>query len=161
MQAPGDPDEDRREGFDHGGWHIPYSDEVAGSVISDGFPLRAACCWAERTYEIFAAFWPTQPAEDPFAAMLNSLPKYVVSTTLEEPLSWRNSTLIKGNVAEEVAKLKEKPGKDLQVIGSGELAQTLIRHDLVDQYQLMVHPVILGSGKRLFRDRSNKTDSAC
>lgn len=157
MQAPGNPDEDRREGFEHGGWQMPYFDEVAGSAISQAMAESGGFLLGRRTYDIFAAFWPSQPPEDPFAATLNSLPKYVVSTTLKEPLQWNNSTLIKGNVAEEVAKLKQEPGKDLQVIGSGDLVQTLMQHDLIDEYRLMVHPIVLGNGRRLFRDGSVTT----
>ena len=105
-----------------------------------------------KTYEIFAAHWPKQPAEDPLAGTFNDLPKYVASTTLEEPLPWQNSTLIKGDVAEGVAKLKREAGKDIQVIGSGTLVHTLTTHDLVDEYRLMIHPIVMGKGKRLFRD---------
>jgi dihydrofolate reductase len=109
------------------------------------------------TYEIFAAYWPNAPADEPLAQTLNSLPKYVVSTTLQESLSWNNSHLIKGDVAEEVARLKQEPGRDIRVIGSGQLVQTLMEHDLVDQYDLSIYGVVLGSGKRLFREGSPKT----
>ena len=104
------------------------------------------------TYEIFAAYWPTASEDNPIRDTMNALPKYVASTTLSEPLEWENSTLLKGDVAEEVAKLKEQPGGDLLVIGSGGLAQTLMEHGLVDGYQLMIHPLVLGSRKRLFRN---------
>jgi dihydrofolate reductase len=156
MQAPGDPEEDRSGGFEHGGWQLPYFDDVAGSAISEGMAAAGGYLLGRKTYEIFAAFWPSQPDDDSFAATLNSLPKYVASTTLKEPLKWQNSTLIKGDVAEEVAELKQGPGKDLQVIGSGDLAQTLMQAGLVDEYQLMVHPIVLGSGLRLFREGSPK-----
>jgi dihydrofolate reductase len=152
MQAPGDSDEDRSGGFEHGGWQMPYFDEAAGSAIAEGMAAAGGFLLGRRTYELFAAFWPSQPDDDPIAATLNGLPKYVASTTLQEPLEWRNATLLQGDVAEAVAKLKQQPGKDLQVIGSGELAQTLMRHDLVDEYRLMIHPLVLGSGRRLFRD---------
>jgi dihydrofolate reductase len=105
-----------------------------------------------RTYETFAAHWPKQPADDPLAGTMNGLQKYVVSTTLAEPLAWQNSTLIKTDVPGAVARLREGSGKEIQVIGSGELAQTLIRHDLVDSYRLMIHPLVIGTGKRLFRE---------
>jgi dihydrofolate reductase len=157
LQAPGDSEEDRSGGFEHGGWQLPYFDEAAGSAISEGMATSGGFLLGRRTYEINAAFWPNQPADDPFAAAMNGLPKYVASTTLQEPLVWQNSTLIKGDVPEAVAKLKQQPGKDLQVIGSGELVQTLIRHDLVDEYRLMVHPLVLGSGRRLFRDGTVRT----
>ena len=104
------------------------------------------------TYEIFAGYWPNAPAEESLAGTINSLPKYVVSTTLKEPLEWSNSHLIKGDLAKEVAKLKEEPGKDIRVIGSGQLVQSLIQHDLVDQYDLLIYGILLGSGKRLFRE---------
>jgi dihydrofolate reductase len=152
LQAPGDPDEDRSGGFEHGGWQMPYLDEAAGSAIAEGMAAAGGFLLGRRTYELFAAFWPSQPDDDPIAATLNSLPKYVASTTLEGPLEWRNATLLQGDVAEAVAKLKQQSGKDLQVIGSGELAQTLMRQDLVDEYRLMIHPLVLGSGRRLFRD---------
>ncbi len=152
MQAPGDPDEDRKGDFQHGGWQMPYIDEVAGDAVTKGIEASGGFLLGRRTYEIFAAYWPNQPADDPIASALNSLPKHVASTTLEEPLKWSNSTLITGDVAEEVAKLKQPPGKDLVVIGSGLLAQTLMQRDLVDEYQLMIHPLVLGTGKRLFGD---------
>jgi dihydrofolate reductase len=108
------------------------------------------------TYQIFAGYWPSAP-DDSLSRTMNDLPKYVVSTTLREPLEWKNSHLIKGDVAKEVAKLKREPGKDLRVIGSGELVQTLMQHDLVDQFDLLINPLVLGSGKRLFRDGGPKT----
>jgi dihydrofolate reductase len=157
MQAPGGSDEDRSGGFEHGGWQMPYFDEVGGQAVGQGFATTDGLLLGRKTYEIFAAYWPNQPADDPFAAAMNGMQKYVASRTLQEPLQWSNSTLLKGNVVEEVNKLKEQPGKDLQVIGSGEFAQTLIDNDLVDEYRLMVHPIVLGTGKRLFRDGSKKT----
>lgn len=157
MQGPGGPEEDRRGGFEHGGWQMPYFDEVGGSAVSEGFDAAGGLVLGRKTYEIFAAYWPNQPADDPFAGTMNSLPKFVASTTLEEPLTWENSTLLKGDVAKEVAKLKEQPGGDLLVIGSGDFVQTLMRNGLVDEYQLMVHPIVLGSGARLFREESPKT----
>ncbi|MDQ3871711.1 MAG: dihydrofolate reductase family protein [Chloroflexota bacterium] len=157
MQAPGDVNEDRSGGFGQGGWQLAYFDDVFGSTILDGLASTGGLLLGRRTYEIFAAHWPNQPAEDPLAGTFNELPKYVVSTTLKEPLGWHNSTLIRSDVAGEVARLKDQSGKDIQVIGSGELVQTLIRHDLVDEYRLMVHPIVLGSGKRLFRDGVSPT----
>jgi dihydrofolate reductase len=105
-----------------------------------------------KTYEIFAAYWPNQAAGDPFADIMNKVPKHVASTTLQEPLTWNNSTLIQGDVAAGVAELKRQTGDDLTVIGSGNLVQTLARNDLVDEYRLMIHPLALGSGKRLFEN---------
>jgi dihydrofolate reductase len=108
------------------------------------------------TYDIFAGYWPNQPADDPIAQIINGYTKYVVSTTLREPLDWRDSHLIAGDVADEVRKVKEGVGKDIQVIGSGELAQTLMEHGLVDEFKLLIYPLILGKGKRLFRDGNPK-----
>src|SRR5207249_27585 len=106
---------------------------------------------------IFAGYWPNAPTDDPLAQTINSMPKHVVSTTLQESLPWNNSHLIKGNVAKEVTRLKEEPGNDIRVIGSGQLVQTLMEHDLVDQYDLMIYRIVLGTGKRLFRDGSPTT----
>jgi dihydrofolate reductase len=157
MQAPGSPDEDRSGGFNHGGWQMPYFDEIFAKVIIEGLTEAGGFLLGRKTYEIFAAYWPTAPAEvQSFAGPLNNLPKFVASNTLREPLAWNNSTLIAGNVAEEVAKLKRQSGNDIRVIGSGELVQTLMKHDLVDEYDLMIHPLVLGSGKRLFREGGSK-----
>lgn len=156
MQAPGDSDEDREGGFEHGGWQIPYFDDVAGSAVGEGFGKAGGLLLGRKTYDIFATYWPNQPADDPFVGTMNSMPKFVASRTLEEPLKWENSTLLTGDVAEEVTKLKEQSGGDLMVIGSGDFAQTLMREGLVDEVQIMVHPLVLGSGKRLFGDGSPK-----
>jgi len=153
MQAPGGPDEDRSEGFNHGGWQMPYFDEITAKAIIEGLTEAGGFVLGRKTYEIFAAYWPTATAEvQAFAEPLNNLPKFVASKTMREPLAWNNSTLIAGDVAKEVAKLKRQSGNDLRVIGSGELVQTLMKHDLIDEYVLMVHPLVLGSGKRLFRE---------
>jgi dihydrofolate reductase len=150
MQAPGGPDEDRSGGFQHGGWQMSYFDDASGQAISEGMARIDGFLIGRKTYEIMAPYWPNQPEDNPIASQMNRLAKYVVSTTLTEPLEWQNSTLIKGDVAEEIRNLKREPGKDLSVLGSGALAQTLMQHGLVDEYQIMVHPLILGSGKRLF-----------
>jgi dihydrofolate reductase len=152
MQAPGRPDEDRRGGFEHGGWAPPYADSVMGRVMGEGMAKGGALLLGRRTYEDFAAFWPNQPEPNPFTAVLDNVQKYVASTTLKEPLSWSNSTLLEGDAAEAVARLKEKPGKDLVVLGSGELVQSLMRRNLVDEYVLTIHPLVLGTGRRLFTD---------
>jgi dihydrofolate reductase len=151
MQAPGRPDEDPRGGFAHGGWAAPYSDEVMGRVAAEGMAGPGALLLGRRTYEDFHGFWPHQ-TDNPFTEVLDNTRKYVASTTLREPLGWRNSTLLEGDAAEAVARLKEQAGEDLTVLGSGELVQALRRRDLVDRYVLLVHPLVLGSGRRLFPD---------
>jgi dihydrofolate reductase len=151
MQAPGRPDEDRRGGFEHGGWAPPYGDEVMGNFMGARMAKGGALVFGRRTYEDFASFWPHQ-TDNPFTAVLNDARKYVASRTLREPLSWSNSTLLEGDAAQAVATLKEQPGEDLAVLGSGELVRSLMRHDLVDEYVLTIHPLVLGSGRRLFVD---------
>jgi dihydrofolate reductase len=157
MQAPGDPAEDRSGGFEEGGWQPGYFDAVFGNFVMEGFAATGGLLLGRRTYESFARHMPNQPADDPVAGPMNEWRKYVVSTSLAEPLDWRNSTLIKGDVPREVAKLKQGAGKDIQVMGSGELVQALIHHDLVDEYRLMIHPLVLGTGKRLFREETPLT----
>jgi dihydrofolate reductase len=151
MQAPGRPDEDLRGGFEHGGWSPPYGDAVMGSVMGERMAQGGALLLGRRTYEDFAGFWPNQ-RDNPFTEVLNNVQKYVASSTLEEPLPWGNSTLLKGDAAEAVARLKEQPGKDLHLLGSGALARSLMGHNLIDEYLLMIHPLVLGSGRRLFTD---------
>jgi dihydrofolate reductase len=156
MQSPAGHDEDRRDGFEHGGWAPPYFDQVMGDVAAEGMAKGGAMLFGRRTFEQFASFWSTQPDDNPFAAVLNNRQKYVASTTLEEPLSWSNSTLLQGDAMEAVAKLKEQPD-DLVVLGSGELVQSLMRANLVDEYVLQIHPLVLGSGRRLFPDGGAST----
>jgi dihydrofolate reductase len=151
MQAPGRADEDRRGGFEHGGWAQPYNDPVMASVAGEGMAKGGALLLGRRTYQDFHAFWPHQ-TDNPFTAVLDNSQKYVASRTLREPLPWVNSTLLEGDAAEAVARLKQQPGKDLVVLGSGELVQSLLRHRLVDQFTLLIHPLVLGSGRRLFSD---------
>lgn len=151
MQAPGAPDEDTEGGFQHGGWAVPYHDEVLGAEVAAGMAATDAYLFGRKTFEKFAEYWPTAPKEIPFTEPLNITPKYVVSTTLKG-VQWKNSTLIKGDVVEEIASLKHQPGKNIAVLGSGQLVQTLIKADLVDEYFLTVYPILLGKGKRLFRD---------
>jgi dihydrofolate reductase len=151
MQSPAGPDEDRRDGFEHGGWAPPYFDQVMGDWAAEGMARGGALLFGRRTFEQFASFWSTQPDDNPFAAVLNNRQKYVASRTLEEPLPWRNSTLLQGDAMEAVAELKEQPD-DLGVLGSGELVRSLMRADLVDEYVLLIHPLVLGSGRRLLPD---------
>jgi dihydrofolate reductase len=151
MQAPGAPDEDTEGGFQHGGWQRPYFDEVLGATAAEGMAETDAYLFGRKTYEKMAAYWPTAPEDDPYGRHMNSTPKYVASRTLRD-VEWQNSTLIKGDVAEEVASLKEQPRKNIAVLGSGDLVQTLLEHDLVDEFFLAVYPIVLGSGKRLFRE---------
>jgi dihydrofolate reductase len=152
VQAPGEPDEDTSGGFQHGGWHVPYLDDIAVKEVLENLNDAGGFLLGRRTYEIFAAYWPTAPEEEQaFAQPLTTKPKYVASRTLTE-LEWQNSTVLQGDVAEAVAALKQQEGGDLHVIGSTELVQTLLEHDLVDELRLMIDPLVVGGGKRLFRD---------
>jgi dihydrofolate reductase len=150
MQAPGQPDEDPRGGFEHGGWQRQYADEVLGRIVGESMASSGGLLLGRRTYENFAAFWPFQPADNPVAAAMNGIQKFVASRTLREPLEWTNSTLLKSDAATAVAELKLQHDHDLQVVGSGDLAQTLMRHGLVDRYVVFIHPLVLGQGRRLF-----------
>ncbi|WP_227377944.1 dihydrofolate reductase family protein [Haladaptatus halobius] len=153
MEAPGGGEE-----FEHGGWTFQFDRGPEGDEFKLN-ELRAsdALLLGRVTYEGFAAAWPSMTDEQGFADKFNSMPKYVVSTTLEEPLEWNNSTLIEENVADEVSKLKQELDGDILVNGSAQLVHTLMEHDLVDEYRLMVFPIVLGSGKRLFGDTSDTT----
>jgi dihydrofolate reductase len=149
MQAPGRPDEDIRGGFEHGGWGQAGTDEVMGRKMAEGMAAEGSLLLGRRTYEDFYGFWPKQ-TDNPFTEALNRAQKYVASTTLSEPLPWSNSTLLQGDVPDAVARLKEQSEKDIGILGSGELIATLARHGLVDEYLLMIHPLVLGTGRRLF-----------
>ncbi|MFC0503347.1 dihydrofolate reductase family protein [Micromonospora costi] len=157
MQAPGRPDEDTRGGFDRGGWAVPYNDPVMGRVMGQGMARTGALLLGRRTYEDFAGYWPRQ-RDNPFTPVLDALPKYVASTTLDEPLPWVNSFLLKGDVVEAVAELKAQPGPDIAVLGSGDLVRSLRRHGLIDEYVLLVHPLVLGTGRRLFPEGDSSGD---
>jgi dihydrofolate reductase len=149
MQAPGRAGEDTRGGFQHGGWALPYFDPVMSRIASEGMAQMPALLFGRRTYEDFYAVWPNR-TDNPFTEVLDNSQKYVASTTLTEPLPWINSTLLTGDLKEAVTALREKSDKDMVVLGSGVLVQSLMQHNLVDEYVLSIHPLILGSGRRLF-----------
>ncbi len=151
MQAPGGPEEDPTGGFKHEGWAVGYWDDFLGNVMVEQMSKPFDLLLGRRTYEIFAAHWPYVKGDDPFAARINNAKKYVVSNTLSE-VDWTNSTLVKGDVVQEIMNLKEQDGPELQVHGSGNFIQTLLKHDLVDEFRLKIYPVTLGKGKRLFAE---------
>ena len=149
MQAPGRPGEDTRDGFEHGGWAAPRTDEVMGRAMAERMGGGGPLLLGRRTYEDFASFWPTQK-DSPFTEPLANATKYVASRTLEEPLGWSNSTLLRGDAADAVAGLKQEAGKDLTVLGSGELIRSVMGSGLIDEWMLLIHPLVLGAGRRLF-----------
>src|SRR5215471_14731686 len=151
MQAPGRPDEDRRGGFDRGGWAIPYNDPVKSRMMATGMAQAGPLLFGRTTYEDFFAVWPKRKG-NPFTDVLDAAQKYVASTTLTEPLPWKNSTLLAGDAVDAVTRLKEREDKDIVVLGSGELVRSLLRCGLVDELVLLIHPLVLGSGRRLFAD---------
>jgi dihydrofolate reductase len=150
MQAPGGPEEDDEGGFTQGGWSVNYWDDQMGEVMTEATSKPFAMVLGRKTYDIMAAYWPTAP-EDTGANVLNDAPKYVASRSPRQ-LEWSNSVLIEGDAAEGLAALKKEDGPELQVHGSANLIQTLLRNNLVDEYRLWVFPVVIGSGKRLFAD---------
>jgi dihydrofolate reductase len=151
MQAPGRPDEDPRGGFPYGGWAAPYADPEMGKAAGESMATTGALLFGRRTYEDFFSIWPNQ-TDNPFTEVLNNTPKYVASKTMQEPLPWMNSILLKEDVLASVASLKSRLEKDVVILGSGELLQTLMKHNLIDLYMLLIHPLVLGTGTRLFRD---------
>ncbi|HET8651792.1 MAG TPA: dihydrofolate reductase family protein [Gaiellaceae bacterium] len=153
VQAPGGEDEDTSGGFRHGGWHLRYFDDLSQQWVLEGLTTAGGFLLGRRTYEIFAAYWPNAPEEEQvLAEPLNTLPKYVASTTLSEPLPWQNSTLLEGELAAAVNALKQEDGADLHVIGSAQLVRSLIEQELVDELRMMIDPLVLGGGKRIFQD---------
>ncbi len=150
MQSPARPEEDPRGGFKFGGWGAPYQ---AMPEAGDAMANVGGLLVGRWTYESFYSVWPKR-RDSPFSAWMDNIQKYVASKTLKEPLPWMNSSLLKGDAAEAVVELKKKPGKDSVIMGSGVLIQSLMRHNLVDEYVLLIHPIVLGSGRRLFPDGS-------
>ncbi|MFL5619666.1 MAG: dihydrofolate reductase family protein [Gemmatimonadaceae bacterium] len=151
MQAPGGREEDQRGGFTHGGWSAPYNDSVKMQIMGEGMSRGADLLFGRWTYEKMYNVWHGR-SDNPFTPVFERSQKYVASRTLRGPLPWQNSTLLEGDAADAVARLKEQPGLDLLIMGSGVLADSLMRRGLVDQYQLLIHPLVLGSGRRLFTD---------
>jgi dihydrofolate reductase len=149
MQAPGDPQEDTEGGFLHGGWQRPYFDDVMAAAGAEGMAATDAYLFGRKTYQKMASFWPTAPVDDPFAAHLNGSRKYVVSRTLTDP-AWGPVEVIADDVPGAVAGLKDQPGGTITILGSGQLVRLLLEHDLVDELELTVSPLVIGSGKRLF-----------
>jgi dihydrofolate reductase len=156
MQGPGRPDEDTRDGFDHGGWSMPDNDDVMGQAMGARMARSGGLLLGRRSYEDMLTYWNSVTGS-PFTDALNDAPKYVASTTLAEPLPWANSTLLAGDAAEAVSELRNQPGNELHIMGSGELIGSLMPHGLIDEYMLMIHPLVLGSGRRLFQDGSPPT----
>ncbi|MGH2962741.1 MAG: dihydrofolate reductase family protein [Solirubrobacterales bacterium] len=153
VQAPGGADEDPSGGFRHGGWHMQYLDDVSRQWVLAGIVEAGGFLLARGTYEIFAAYWPNAPEEEQaIAEPLNTKPKWVASGTVDGELAWQNSTVLEGDVASAVAALKREDGGDLHVIGSPQLVRALLENDLVDELRLMIDPVVLGGGKRIFTD---------
>jgi dihydrofolate reductase len=157
IQGPGRPDEDTRGGFDRGGWALPYNDEVMAQRMGEGMASSGAMLFGRRTYEDFYGYWPRQ-TDNPFTPYLNQATKYVVSSTLSEPLSWENSILLSGDPAASVADLKSQPGPDLGIVGSAQLVRSLLAANLIDRYVLLIHPLVLGQGRRLFDERGPGVD---
>ncbi len=156
MQAPGAPDEDPTQGFAHGGWTFPYWDEVMGQSMSGFDGKDRELVLGRKTYEIFEAFWPYQPADDSTALSLNAAKKHVASRTLKN-VSWKNSSLLGDDVVAAISALKSQNGCGLQLIGSGNLIQTLQAASLIDEYNIWIFPVVLGRGKRLFSTTANSS----
>jgi dihydrofolate reductase len=151
MQAPGGAEEDYRNDFKYGGWAAPYNDAVKGRIMAEGMAKRGSLLFGRRTYEHFFKVWPGR-TDNPFTEVLDNTQKYVASRTLTEPLPWKNSTLVRGDAADHVATLKAQPGDDFVILGSGELIRSLMRRNLIDRFILVIHPLVLGSGRRMFDD---------
>ncbi|MFD1521929.1 dihydrofolate reductase family protein [Pseudonocardia yunnanensis] len=155
-QSPGSPDEDSSDGFTRGGWLMPYLDEDFFQVAGAWFDEADACLFGARTYAGFSSFWPLSDPDDPFAGKMNSLPKYVASQSLRQA-DWAHTTILSGDVVAQVAELKRQPGRELQIHGSALLAQSLLGAGLIDTIRLMVAPLVVGSGRRLFPEGTART----
>jgi dihydrofolate reductase len=159
MQGPGGPEEDREGGFEHGGWSVNYWDEMMGGIMDEQMSRADALLLGRKTYDIFAAYWP-HATEEQGAGQLNNIRKYVASRTLDK-VEWQNSTLLEGDAAEAVAGIKHQEGGEIHVSGSSDLIQTLLRHNLVDEFVLWIFPVALGTGKRLFGEGTVPAGFTC
>lgn len=148
-QGPGGPDEDRRGGFERGGWQAPFGDEDTGAFITSAYSGMDAMLLGRVTFDIWSSYWPDHDGGDPVSHGINVLPKYVPSTTLKDP-AWQNTHVLDGDIEAAVRELKAKPGRDILLQGSGQLLRWLLERDLVDQLNLVIYPVILGEGQRLF-----------
>jgi dihydrofolate reductase len=157
IQAPGRPDEDTRDGFDRGGWAVPYNDDVMAQRMGEGMASSGAMLFGRRTYEDFYGYWPQQ-TDNSFTPYLNQVTKYVVSNTLTEPLPWQNSILLPGDAAASVGALKAESGPDLGIVGSVQLVGSLLAAKLIDRLVLLIHPLVLGQGHRLFAERGPGVD---
>jgi dihydrofolate reductase len=151
-QGPGRPDEDTRGGFEYGGWGIPYADQMQGEAMGKSMAQARGILLGRRTYEDFYGYWPKQ-TDNPYTEVLNQTPKYVASTTAAEPLPWQNSTLLSGDLAAKVSALRDRTDGVIAVLGSGELVRWLAEQDLIDEYLMLIHPLVLGSGTRLFPEK--------
>jgi dihydrofolate reductase len=154
MQAPADPDEDRSGGFEHGGWALPYQDEVQGEYMgrrmSSGGSRGGALLMGRRTYDKMAGFWPKQPEDNMIRQVVTRSTKYVVSRTLREPVEWENTVVLRGDAVEDVSELKAREDRNIVILGSAELIHALLPHGLIDALILTIHPLVLGTGKKLF-----------
>ncbi len=151
-QGPGRPDEDTRGGFEYGGWGIPYADQMQGEAMGKSMAQARGILLGRRTYEDFYGYWPKQ-TDNPYTEVLNQTPKYVASTTAAEPLPWQNSTLLSGDLAAKVSALRDRTDGVIAVLGSGELVRWLAEQELIDEYLMLIHPLVLGSGTRLFPEK--------
>lgn len=157
-QAPGRKDEDTRGDFRHGGWAVPFSDHIMGQAMGERMAEDGSILLGRHTYEAMYEFWPKQTDGNPYTEALNRTRKYVASRTLTEPLPWANSTLLAGDAVDAVAALRQEPRGNLAVLGSVDLVRQLIARDLIDEYVLLIHPLVLGTGKRLFADDGTLRD---